>query len=384
MARSRILLPVIALPAWLRSRLDSRGAELEILVVRLGAMGDILRTLPAVRLVRAALPEAGIVWVCDAHWAPLLAGHPDLDGVVPLPRRRFETLLRSPLTWPRLAGEVGSWVRPLRGSRPALALDFHGNLRSGLLSVLSGARVRLGYAGHQQKEGNRWLTTHRVPAGRQRTPRMERNLDLVRALGLPDRPLPDSGLPLTIGRVRAARDLVRQVAGSDRPYAILGPGASLRQAYKKPPATLLAAAARALHEQEIVPLVVYGPGEEADALRVAEASRGRALPAPPTELSLLAALLRRARLFVGGDSGPLHLACGVGCPVVAIYGPTDPVVNAPWGVPSASVAPPDRTYTGVPRVDRRSQGFEGIAPDAVEAAVSEVLLASRRLARHSL
>jgi heptosyltransferase-1 len=349
--------------------------------VRLGAMGDILRTLPAVRLVRAALPHAGIVWVCDETWAPLLEGHADLDGVVPLPRRRLERLLASPSGWPRLAGELASWTRRLRRERPGLALDFHGNLRSGLVSFLSGARVRLGYSGHQQKEGNRWLTTHRVPAGERRTPRMERNLALVRALGLPTGPLPDSGLPVTIGSVRAARDLVRQLTGAERPYAILSPGASRRQAYKKPPAALLAAAAVTLHEQEIVPVVVYGPGEEADALRVVEASRGRAFPAPPTELTLLAALLRRARLFVGGDSGPLHLACGVGCPVVAIYGPTDPVVNAPWGVPHATVVPPGRVYAGIPRIDRAGAGFEGIAPDAVAAAVRGALAASRRLQR---
>ena len=372
------------LPPWLRASLRSGGGDLEILAVRMGAMGDIVRTLPAMRLVRAALPEAGIAWVCDASWAALLQGHPDLDGVVAFPRRRFDALKRTPLGWPRLLGEIGSFRQELRRRRPVLALDFHGNLRSGLVSVLSGARVRLGYQGQQQKEGNHWLTTHRVPGGPERTPRIARNLALVSALGIPTEPLPDSGLPVTIEAVRAARDLVRQVSGADRPYALLSPGASRRQAYKKPPAPLLAAAADALHAHGIVPLVVYGPGEEADALRVAEASRGRALPAPPTELTLLAALLRKARLFVGGDSGPLHLACGVGCPVVAIYGPTDPVVNGPWGVPSASVVPPDRTYTGIPRLDRTNAGFSGITPEAVGSAVAEVLAASRRQTRHSL
>ena len=70
------------LPPWLRSSLQGGGGDLEILVVRMGAMGDILRTLPAVRLLRAALPEAGIVWVCDAGWAPLLQGHPDLAHAI--------------------------------------------------------------------------------------------------------------------------------------------------------------------------------------------------------------------------------------------------------------------------------------------------------------
>jgi len=369
------------LPPRLRAALQNGGGELEILAVRLGAMGDIVRTLPAVRLLRAALPDAGIVWVCDASWVPLLQGHPDLDAVLPFPRRRLDALKRRPLGWPRLMAEIGAFRRDLRRRHPTLALDFHGNLRSGVVSVLSGARVRLGYADGQQKEGNRWLTTHRVAGGPPRTPRLTRNVALIGALELPTEPVPDSGLPMTIETVRAARELVRQVAGADRTYAILSPGASRRQAYKRPPAALLAAAADALHEHGIAPLVVYGPGEEADALRVAEASRGRALPAPPTDLTLLAALLRRARLFVGGDSGPMHLACGVGCPVVAIYGPTDPVVNGPWGVPSASVVPPGRTYTGIPRLDRVHAGFEGVTPEAVQNAVREVLSASRRQAR---
>src|SRR6185295_1456247 len=129
-----------------------------------------------------------------------------------------------------------------------------------------------------------------------------------------------------------------------------------------------AAAARQLGELGVTPLVAYGPGEDMDAARVVQASDGAAHLLPPTDLAMLAALLRRARLFCGGDSGPLHLACAAGCPVVAIYGPTDPEVNAPWGVPHRVVAPPDRVYTGIKKEDR-GRGFEGITPEAVRRAV---------------
>jgi heptosyltransferase-1 len=136
---------------------------------------------------------------------------------------------------------------------------------------------------------------------------------------------------------------------------------------------LLAAAARALAARGITPVVVHGPGEEADADRVVEASSGEAALAPPTDLRMLAAVIKGARLLVAGDSGPLHLACAAGCPVVAIYGPTDPVINAPWGVPHASVFPPGRSYTGIKRTDRTASGFEGITVEAVAAAVNDVL-----------
>jgi ADP-heptose:LPS heptosyltransferase len=119
--------------------------------------------------------------------------------------------------------------------------------------------------------------------------------------------------------------------------------------------------------------VVCGPGEETDADRVIAAANGGAHRAPATSLATLAALLRGARVFVGGDSGPLHLACGVGCPVVGLYGPTDPVVNTPWNVPFVALARPGSAHTGIKRNDRTAEGFDGLSPDAVVAAIREIL-----------
>ncbi len=153
---------------------------------------------------------------------------------------------------------------------------------------------------------------------------------------------------------------------------MIAAGVSRRQSYKKPHPALLAAAARRLADLGVAPLVVYGPAEREDADRVVESSSGAARLAPPTDLMVLAALIRRARLFVGGDTGPLHLACAVGCPVVGLYGPTDPVVNGPWGVPHAVVSHDDRRYTGIKRRDRRL-GFAGLTPAAVRDAIDIAL-----------
>lgn len=346
-------------PPEIARSLDDHGAGLRVLVVRLGAFGDILRTLPAFRLARFALPDAAFAWVCDARWAPILEAHPDLDGVIRLPRRS------------RAPGDWLAFLRALRAHRPRLVLDFHGNLRSGIVGRLSGAGTRLGHDGHQQKEGNRWLTTLRVPEGERRRSRIERNLDLIRALGCPTTPLASAGLEIPDAADQRAREIVSDLAGGDAAYAIVNPGASPAQAYKKPPRELLAAGARRLAARGIAPIVVHGPGELDDARAACEG--GAARLAPSTSIFELAALLSRSRLFLGGDSGPLHLACAVGCPVVALYGPTDPVVNAPWGVPSRSIAPPGRTYAGIPRIDRSRGGFEGITPGDVEAAVEGAL-----------
>jgi ADP-heptose:LPS heptosyltransferase len=346
---------------------------LTVLVVRLGALGDVLRTLPPVRLLRRALPCSAIWWVVDDRWRVALDGHPDLAGTIAVPRRDWGRLVRSPAGWPALLRSVRGFRDRLRDLDPDLVLDFHGNLRSGIIGRLSGAPVRLGYAGHQSKEGNRWLTTHRVPAGSRRTPRIERNLDLVRTVGAPDGPLPLGDLPLARAGTAAANRIVAESCGSSRVFAVINPGASRSQAYKKPPAALLSAAAMRLARRDVTPLVVWGPGEEPDARQVVERAAGTSVLAPPTDLPALAALLERARLFVGGDSGPLHLACAVGCPVVALYGATDPVVNGPWGVSSRSVFPVDRVYTGIKRIDRKGGGFDGIAEERVGRAVDELL-----------
>jgi ADP-heptose:LPS heptosyltransferase len=366
---------MLDLPPRLLAQIGNHGEGLTILVIRLGAMGDIVRTLPAVRLLRFSLPDARVHWLAWEPWSNLLRDHPELDRVVALPRAALRAQVRTPVRWGGLAGTTRRLAGEIRGLGATLVLDFHGDLRSGLLGRLSGARVRLGYEGHQQKEGNRLLTTHRVPSGDRRTPRLERNLDLVRALGLPVRPVPDAGLPLDMGENSPAAAIVASLQVG--PYAILSPGASVRQAYKKPPAELFAAAARRLDREDVMPIVVHGPGEAEDATAVVAASHGTARLAPPTDLMTLAALIAGARVFVGGDSGPLHLACGVGCPVVGLYGPTDPLVNTPWGVPFEAVAPPDRRYTGIKAIDRKAGGFDGLAPAHVERAVASLLTRPR-------
>jgi 3-deoxy-D-manno-octulosonic-acid transferase/heptosyltransferase-1 len=344
-----------------------------VLVVRLGALGDILRTIPSVRLICRALPRSAVWWVVDDRWRVALEGLADLAGTIAVPRRQWERHVRSPAGWPALLRSVRELRARLRESAPDLLLDFHGNLRSGIIGRLSGAPVRLGYAGHHAKEGNRWFTTHRVPAGSRRTPRIERNLDLVRAVGAPDGPLPLGDLPLARAGADEANRIVAETCGTSRAFAVINPGASLAQAYKKPPAALLSTAAVRLARRAVTPLVVWGPGEEPDARQVVKTAGSGSVLAPPTDLPALAALLERARLFVGGDSGPLHLACAVGCPVLGLYGATDPVVNGPWGVPSRSVFPGSRVYTGIKRIDRKGGGFAGISEEQVGRAVDELL-----------
>ncbi len=148
--------------------MEQHGRGLTLLAIRLAAMGDILRALPAIRLLRRGLPEARLLVAVDDRWEQVLAGHGDIDGLLLFPRKRLAAA--SPLARP---AKIAAWRRRLRAEKPDLTVDFHGNLRSGLSAWLSGAPVRLGHAGHQQKEGNSLLTTHRVEAGERRRSRRE-------------------------------------------------------------------------------------------------------------------------------------------------------------------------------------------------------------------
>ena len=144
------------------------------------------------------------------------------------------------------------------------------------------------------------------------------------------------------------------------------------KAYKRPPARLLAAAARTLTDRHIAPVVVHGPGEETDARRVVQEAAGASWMAPPTDLWTLTALIEGARIFVGGDTGPLHVSCSVGCPVIGVYGPTDPLVNTPWGVPFRTIHP-DVAYTGVKKIDRQLGNFDDIPTSEITTTVDSFI-----------
>jgi len=314
-------------------------------------MGDILRTLPAVQMLRRRFPASTIGWALDAGWQILLREQPEIDELLPLPRKQMSGVAMLPT--------AARYLASVRRFKADLTLDFHGNLRSGLVTFASRASHRFGYEGHQQKEGNRLFTTHRVPSGDRRCPRMERNLDLVAPLGVDSTALTVSELALpSTGRDEAGR-LIHQHL-NDRPFALLSPGVSVSQSYKKPPATLLAEGVRRCDSAGLKTLVVWGPGEEGDAHEVARLAGSGAILAPATSLPVLAALTEKARLFISGDTGPMHLACALGTPVVAVYGPTDPQVNQPWGLRTIAAFDPKVSYSGVKRLDRERGAYSAI------------------------
>jgi ADP-heptose:LPS heptosyltransferase len=317
--------PLVSLPAADR-----------VLAIRLGAVGDVVRTLPAVSALRAAYPGAHLAWLVEPGAASVLRGQPWLDEVIVFPRDRLRECLVRGRARP-LARGAGAFVRSLRARRFDLVLDFHAILKSGILARLSGAPRRVGYARPFAREGAAWFATDRARLAPARMSRFERNDSLVRYLGTPAPPAPQ---PLFVPR--EALERAAKALGPGPAPVVLHPGTSDATAHKRWTAAGYGAVAQALADREGFPSVVTsGPahGERAFARAVVEASRGAARLAPQTPSLLdLAALLARGRLYVGGDTGPLHVASLVGTPVVQILGPTDPVENAPYaGTPSRTV-----------------------------------------------
>ncbi|MBI3447330.1 MAG: glycosyltransferase family 9 protein [Acidobacteria bacterium] len=301
-----------------------------ILVIRLGAVGDVIRTLPAVSCLRRTWPGARLLWAVEEPSAPLLEGHPDIDATLVLRR----VLLKSPLR----PGNAGRLVEHLRGFRTAMreaaldaTIDFQGTLKSAFIARLSGAARTFGLGAGHARERSHLLYTDRIdlPRGREgKLSRVTRALAMARAIGA-DTSAPRKILPPREGPAGVARRFLDAEA-PERPRVVISPGTSEAQAYKRYPAALFARVSDALVESGVTVVFVWGPGEETIVGQIVRLAKRRSVVAPRTRLVELAEIMRSCDLFIGSDTGPLHLAAAVGLRTLALYGPTDPVVNAAY------------------------------------------------------
>jgi ADP-heptose:LPS heptosyltransferase len=325
--------------------------------VRLGAVGDVARTLPAAARLRAAWPGAHLAWLVEPPAASLLAAQHWIDEVLVFPRPA------DGLRWtrvPALLRDLAACLERLRARRFDLVVDFHSILRSALLARATGARRRAAFAPPFGRELAWLLATDRARIAPSRVSRFERNEGLARFLAAQVEP---ALRPLSPDPARLAA--MRERLGPGPAPLAIHPGSSEGAEHKRAPAAELARAARELFASLGIPAVVTrGPakGDAALAAAVVAAAPESARLAPPTpELPDLAALLACTRLAIAADTGPLHLAALVGTPVVQLVGPTDAVENAPWA------ETPSRTL-------RMARG--GSAPGELAA---EIVAAAREL-----
>lgn len=312
---------------------------MRFLIVRLGALGDIIHAVPAAAALRAAFPDARIDWLVDRTHREMVDLVTAIDNVIVLER-------------PSIAGWADV-VRRLRQVRYDAAIDLQGLLKSAVLARASGASRVLGFSiWHLREKTARpfYSATDdgagggvRLQADRSQLHVIRKNLRLLRALGVHDERI---AFPLArvqsdaVVQVREAlgrETLGREVRGNDRPFALINPGAAWPN--KRWPADRFGEIAAFLRDVRGLPSVVlWGPGEEALAQSVVDASSGAARVAPPTGLGDLLELSRAAALMVSGDTGPLHIAAAAGTPGVAIFGPTDPARNGPWSAEDVTIS----------------------------------------------
>lgn len=351
-----------------------------ILFVRLSAIGDILHTLPALTYVRSCLPEAHIGWVVEELSAPYLDGHPGLDEVFIVPRKRWRG--RWTQVW---RSEVLPYFRALRARGWDSAIDFQGLTKSGLVAWASGAPRRVGYGDRDGRELNKLFTTVRVKPPASARHVVERNLALVEGLGLtpPQKPVYGTLALRNDERAAAERFFAEWGVRPGEGVVALNPGAGW-SSKRWPPGHFAALGAMLARETGMRMLVFWGPREEPLRDAIVEGLRERgveAQAAPPTTLRQLAAFVERTALFVGGDTGPTHLAALLGVPTVGVFGSSDSVRNGPWGPRAITVARTELDClpcwkTQCPLVGGAETGIpclEGLAPEVVAKAALNVL-----------
>ena len=340
--------------------------------MRLGSMGDIIHTLPAVATLKRGFPEAEIDWVVEGHWAPLLERNPYLTQLHRVETRTWRRRLAAAGTWRALLGSISG----LRGRHYDCALDFQGLVKSAVAGRLSGAASVVGFARAELRERAAALfyTAQAGPPADGRAAHVvERNLALVAAVGA-DEPVVEfccTPAPEDVARMRAATTDLPSLAHVER-YAIVSPSAGW--AAKRWPEEAYGALLLRLSRELGLRVVIHcGPGDELIAERVATlAADARPLLLRPS-LGELMALVREAALLVAGDTGPLHLAAACGTPVVAIFGPTDPARNGPFSTASRVVRAEDASTTYSRAADR--QAIRSVTVEQVFRAAHELLQA---------
>lgn len=300
-----------------------------ILIARLSAMGDIVHSLPAVAALRRAFPQAKIGWIVDERWVELLAARSAIAGSERCPEKPLVDVIhpfdvrgwrKNPFSAKSRANSR-ALLAELRAQKYEIAIDLQAAIRSALLNWLSQAPERVGFAKPRELPAKIFYTRSlETPAVHV----VDQGLQLANAISGANEIKAEFPLPCDTEGARWRDELLRDGAAK---FAILAPGAGWGA--KCWPAERYGEVASALSKERLKVLINAGPGEERLAQEVAQTANGAA-QVLSSSLSQLLALIRRASLFIGGDTGPLHLAAACGVPVVAIYGPTNPARNGPY------------------------------------------------------
>lgn len=304
---------------------------MKVLFVRLGAIGDVVHTLPALATLRQTYPSWHLAWAVErGPAAGLLVDNPYLDEVIELD---FRSGSRDAASAPWRNAAIAD-IRKLREKEYDISLDFQGLLKSAMIPYFAGIPRRLGFAFSSLREPlSGVLLTQRVPASDQDHV-IRKNLALVGALGCDTSQGYGFPIQTTPDDERFVADVV---AASAAPFALLNPGGGWPT--KLWNCQRFAELADLLWtDRGLASIITYGPGEESLAERIRASCRTAPARVLKTSLRQFFRLAREATLFIGGDTGPMHLAAAAGTPIVALFGPTSARRNGPFRAEDVVVA----------------------------------------------
>lgn len=321
-----------------------------ILIIRLSAIGDVVRVLPALQILREAYPQAHIDWIVERKAADIVEGHPALDGAIV-----FE---RPSGAW-ESSRQFAGLCRDIRNKRYDIVADFHGILKSGLICAASGAKQRVGFARPRSQEGSNLFYTNRVAVPLDKLNRAEENLRLCQELAR------DARWPAPVIFVsNEVQDTVHDYTDFefDSDKLVIALHAPVDRPEKQWPIRNFAALGDLLlADGRFEVMLTWGPGQFSVVEEVLSHMRRKASVAPEMpDLKHYAALVARCALYVGGDTGPMHIAAAMGTPVIGIFGGTNPAQHAPYLLPGKAL------YAGA------SSGHNTNGPAAAQARLNAI------------
>ncbi|HNS15324.1 MAG TPA: glycosyltransferase family 9 protein [Syntrophorhabdaceae bacterium] len=301
-----------------------------ILVIRLSSLGDVLMCMPAVKAIRDRFPDAGITWLVEGPVGELLAFQTFIDKVMQFPRGRLQNGLKAG-DLPGAAREIKGFLARLRKDRYDCIVDFHGIIKSAFISACARGGRKVGFDAMHAKEQSHLFYGERVRGTDRRMHKVEKNMLVARYLGAGDA-VPEVLLEVPDDIKRYVDNFFHH-AGIQPPVFAVNPFSSKGTDFKRWPIERYAQLiGRVRGRMGASTLILWGPGEKKEAERLQAMAGEGAFLACPTNIPQLYAMLEKVDMYIGGDTGVMHLAAAAKIPVVAIFGPTDVKINAPYGL----------------------------------------------------
>ncbi|RME81632.1 MAG: lipopolysaccharide heptosyltransferase family protein [Planctomycetota bacterium] len=303
-----------------------------IALIRLGSMGDVVQTMAVLNLFRKILPLCHITWFVESGWAELLEGHPQLDEVVVIPRKKWQKNLLCLRYAVSTCREIKHFYQKIQAKRFHYLFDFHGNLRSGILAGLVPCSRKIGLAPPLSREGSHLFLTDSISL----SPwlhKTDRAWKLVETyFGISHSPVEPPLFPSFVKEEKRVRAWLQKLPNAKK-ILVVHPGVSRAYQIKRWPFSFYQKVLeKVLEFPDLLVLLSYGPGEEQEVRKLSQAIYHPRLVPLDWVFSIgeMVALFRRVDFFLGSDTGPLHLADALGVQTLGLYGPKNPLTYRPY------------------------------------------------------